>query len=603
MMKRWSFFTTLLVGNMMLFGIIYAVEFIETRRKIDQRTFRWTETFQSQLLDMVRQDIEESWPHVESRIHQYCRPHSEPDGFRLTILDRYGRVIDDSDYSAEKTEPHNTQDRLEVVAALSGQHGQSVRTSETLHKDYRYFAEPVWHDDEVVAVVRVAFPISDTTGICRHVVTDVLYGIATMLLVVAVLSVLFAWIWCHPIRQINRIARNISRGNLGDIPQISGPSEMVELATNIDRMRQMVASQLATITQQQERFRVIVHHLPDAVFAINHADEVFYCNESAKKLFRLHVIDSPQHLQQLVRQANILDFYFRESKRLRTTSVSSTVDRLELDLFGQRSVLEMEVLRVPGSTATDEMTILLVISDVTTLLRTGQMKVDFVANASHELRTPLTTIRAALDNVIDGVYDDTESFHSVFQLLNRHVARLEVLIEDLLSLQSTEDQSTPLRQEQTSAREQQLWLDELFREKAVERDVFLSFDPGENLSPFITDNKRLGLILQNLVDNAIKFTPLCGKVTVSFTRENDFQLVITCTDTGCGIAPHEQERVFERFYQSNTSKTGDSRIRGTGLGLAIVKHAVERLNGTITLSSRLGFGTTMTVRIPVEFID
>jgi two-component system phosphate regulon sensor histidine kinase PhoR len=229
------------------------------------------------------------------------------------------------------------------------------------------------------------------------------------------------------------------------------------------------------------------------------------------------------------------------------------------------------------------------------------MKVDFVANASHELRTPLATIRAALDNIIDGVYDDAESLRTVFEVLNRHVARLEALIEDLLSLHSVEDTSVLLRQERTTAKEQQLWLDELFREKAVARDLALSFDMSENLPPFITDNKRLGLILQNLVDNAIKFTPPGGKVTVGFARENGSQLVITCTDTGCGIAPHEQDRVFERFYQSNASRTGDSRIRGTGLGLAIVKHAVERLNGTVALTSRLGFGTTMTVRIPVEF--
>jgi len=368
-------------------------------------------------------------------------------------------------------------------------------------------------------------------------------------------------------------------------------------------MRKMVASQLATITQQQERFRVILHNLPNAVLALNHADEVLYCNEAVKKLFCIDTINQPRYVQQLIRQVNILDFYFRESKLLRTTSASSTSERLEFGLHGQKRVLDLELLRVPGTIDTDEITILLVISDVTIQLRTDQMKVDFVANASHELRTPLATIRAALDNIIDGVYDDAESLQTVFEILNRHVARLEALIEDLLSLHSVEDKSVQLRQEQTTVREQQLWLDELFREKAVERDVFLSFDLGENLSPFITDNKRLGLILQNLVDNAIKFTPLCGKVTVGFARENGSQLVITCTDTGCGIASHEQDRVFERFYQANPSRTGDSRIRGTGLGLAIVKHAIERLNGTVTLTSRPGFGTTMTVRIPVEFID
>jgi two-component system phosphate regulon sensor histidine kinase PhoR len=498
-------------------------------------------------------------------------------------------------------EPHNTQDRPEVIAALSGLHGRSVRTSKTLNVVYRYFAEPVWHDGEVVAVVRVAFPVSDSMGIQRRVLSDVLYGFVSLLFIAVVLSVLLGWIWRRPLARINRIARNISHGDLSDIPPVSGPLEMNELATNIDRMRKMVVSQLATITQQQERFRIILHHLPDAVFALNHADEVLYCNESAKKLFRIDSMNRTQHLQQLIRQVNILDFYFRESKRLRIASADVTMERLELEWQGQKRVLDLELLSVPGTAGADEITVLLVISDVTVQLRTSQMKVDFVANASHELRTPLATIRAALDNINDGVYDDAESLHTVLQILNRHVARLEALIEDLLSLHSVDDQSTLLRRERTTAEEQQRWLNELFSEKAVERDVFLSFDPGENLPPFMTDNKRLGLILQNLVDNAIKFTPVCGKVNVRFTREGDSQLVIICTDTGCGIAPHEQDRVFERFYQVNASRTGDSRVRGTGLGLAIVKHAVERLNGTVTLNSRLGYGTTMTVRIPVEF--
>ena len=153
----------------------------------------------------------------------------------------------------------------------------------------------------IFAVVRVAFPIPGT-----RVLSDVLYGFATMLLVAVALSVLLGWMWRRPLRQINRIARDISHGDLGDIPPVSGPLEMAELATSIDRMRKMVASQLATITQQQERFRIILHHLPNAVFALNHADEVLYCNESAGKLFRIDTIDRPQHLQQIIRHGNML---------------------------------------------------------------------------------------------------------------------------------------------------------------------------------------------------------------------------------------------------------------------------------------------------------
>ncbi|MCL2118663.1 MAG: ATP-binding protein [Planctomycetaceae bacterium] len=601
-MKHWKFFSTLLVVNLLLIAAVFFVGFFVTLGKVKQRTDRLTGQFQSQFLTVVRHDLEESWPSVESRIHLYCHSDLHPLGFRLTIIDLQGRVLGDSEYPEEKTEPHNTGDRPEVVEALTGRQGQAIRTSQTNRVDYRYFAEPILHEGEVVAVVRVAVPVASLVESHRHIVSGVLTGFALMLFVAVVLSVLFSWIWHRPLRQINRMVRNISRGNLGDIALVSGPHEITELAKNIDRMRRTVASQLATITRQQEQFRVILHYLPDAVFAINSEDDVLYCNESAKKLFGIESPERPQHIQRLIRHAGILDFYFRESKRLRTTAADTTLERLELELQGQRRVLDLELLEVPDGSDTDKITILLVISDVTALFRIGQMKVDFVANASHELRNPLATIRAALDNINDGVYDNSESLQTVFQVLNRHVARLETLIEDLLSLQSVEDKFTQLQLEQTSSEEQRFWLDELFRKKADERDVSLTFDLEENMPPFVTDNKRLGLILQNLVDNAIKFTPGGGKVIVRFARAGDSQLVITCNDTGCGIAPHEQDRVFERFYQSNASRTGDSRIRGTGLGLAIVKHAVERMNGTITLTSRLRFGTTMTVRVPVEFV-
>ncbi len=600
-MKRRSFFTTLLVGNLLLVGVILLVGFLGTLREIDHGTAHLSEQFQSQLLAMVRHDLEEAWPHAETRIAQYCHSYSLRPEFRLTVIDREGRVLGDSEYPAEKMEAHNTQDRPEVMEALAGRHGRAVRFSETKNMTYRYFAEPVTSGGEVAAAVRVAFPVSDLVENRRRIVSGVLYGFASMLFVAAALSVLLSWIWHRPLRQINRIARNISQGNLGDIPPVSGPLEMTELATSIDRMRKTVASQLATITRQQERFRVILHHLPDAVFALNRADEVLYFNESAKKLFRLAAPDRPRHLQQMIRHANILDFYFRESERLRTTPASATVERLEVELQGRKHAFDLDLLEVPGGSGADEITILLVISDVTDLVRTSQMKVDFVANASHELRTPLATIRAALDNIGDGVYEDVESLRSVFPVINRHVGRLEALIDDLLSLHSVEDKSTSPRSERTTADEQRTWLGELFREKAAEKGVALSVESDGSLSPFMADNKRLGLILQNLVDNAIKFTPDGGRVDVRFAAENGATLVITCTDTGCGIAPHEQERVFERFYQSNASKTGDSRVRGTGLGLAIVKHAAERLNGTVTLTSHPGRGTSMTVRIPVEF--
>lgn len=599
-MRHRSFFTTLLIGNLLLLGAILLIGFFGTLREVGRETARISEQFQSQLLAMVKHDLEKSWPDSQPVIAQYCYSYSQRPEFRLTVIDIDGEILGDSEYPAEKMESHKTKDRLEVLEALAGRSGKSVRASETKQMEYRYFAEPILHQDKVVAAVRVAFPVSDLAEHRRRIFHGVLYGFAAMLFAAVSLSVLLSWIWHRPLKQINRMAQDIAEGNLEDRPFVSGPLEMEELASSIDRMRRTVASQLKIIAQQRKQFQIILQNLPDAVFALNENNEVLYFNESAEKLFQLAPLDQPCHIQRILRHAEILDFYFRQVEQREALPTAKTIARLETELQGKAYTFELELLRVSGEKNVNDIAMLLVIGDITAMFQASQMKADFVANASHELRTPLATIRAALDNIHDGVYDDAESLHMIFQVLSRHVSRLEALIEDLLSLHSVEDQSQPPQREKTSADEQRIWLEELFHEKSAEKRVDLRIESEPHLPAFSVDNKRLGLILQNLLDNAIKFTPADGSVSLRFARDENHLLLI-CTDTGCGIAPQEQQRVFERFYQAETSKTGDSRIRGTGLGLAIVKHAAERLRGTVTLKSTLGRGSIFTVRIPVEF--
>ena len=253
------------------------------------------------------------------------------------------------------------------------------------------------------------------------------------------------------------------------------------------------------------------------------------------------------------------------------------------------------------SASPEDAACLLIFSDVSESMRASKMKTDFVANASHELRTPLAAIHAALDNVSDDVFGDKETLEKIIQIVHRHVSRLDALIKDLLALNEAEDETFPARQETTSVAEQQLWIEELFQKRINEKKIIFSVESGSDDGQFRVDNKRLGLILQNLVDNAVKFTPPGGQITLNFKRDETF-LVIECRDNGSGIAIGEQHRVFERFYQGDSSRTGDGRLRGTGLGLAIVKHAVERLQGSISLESRIAQGSIFTVRVPVEFI-
>jgi two-component system phosphate regulon sensor histidine kinase PhoR len=600
-----GFFFSLLFGSLLLIGTILGVGLLMISYGIDQQTSRLTEQFQEQLLDIVQSEIQASWPHVETpRIEQYFGGYAKESRFRLTVIDIEGRILGDTEFPAEKMETHQTLERPEIIAAMNGKRGEDVRISKTMHMEYRYLAAPIFEEGKLVAAVRVAIPSTVFLENRQAVFGGVLKNFALMFLaVLLLLPILLRWIWYKPLRILNDEAHRIAEGNLEPSAIIERPFEIAQLSQSLETMRRTASGQIETITRQREGLRTILHNFPDAIFAINRSGEVTYFNDAARKLFHIETAQQHSLLQGLVRNGIIVEWYLesRKSLHLAERPASPVIERKEVDLFGSKHVLELELVAADNTTPEDA-SCLLIVSDLTEPIRANKMKTDFVANASHELRTPLAAIRAALDNVSGDVFDDREMLEKIIKIVDRQVSRLDALVEDLLALHGAEDETIPAQQEVTNVAEQQICIEELFRERIDEKNLTFSLVSHLGDVSFRVDNKRLGLIVQNLIDNAIKFTPLGRQITLNFRREGSF-LVIECSDTGLGIAVEEQHRVFERFYQGESARTGDGRLRGTGLGLAIVKHAVERLRGSISLESRLAQGSVFTVRIPVDFME
>jgi two-component system phosphate regulon sensor histidine kinase PhoR len=222
------------------------------------------------------------------------------------------------------------------------------------------------------------------------------------------------------------------------------------------------------------------------------------------------------------------------------------------------------------------------------------MKAQFVANASHELRTPLATIRAAVDSLACAEPGDRDELAKLASVMDRHVKRLEEMTKDLLDLHVAESGRFPLRLQDIAFEDLAHWVQAQFAALAQGKGIMLTVNASQPQHKVRSDRKLVELIVRNLVDNAIKFTPAGGRVQCEFDLAGQ-GAVLCVSDTGCGIAPQDQPRVFERFYQSDSARSGDSRLRGTGLGLAIVKHAAERLGAKIQLQSEVAKGTTVTV--------
>lgn len=248
--------------------------------------------------------------------------------------------------------------------------------------------------------------------------------------------------------------------------------------------------------------------------------------------------------------------------------------------------------------------VVLMLRDVTELSAAVQLKTDFVANASHELRTPLASIRAAAETLAEHS-QDRAMLRRLTAMIASNVTRLEDLTRDLLDLSRLESPEAPVEKGPVRSSEVAEALAEIFEPALAERHIGLHFDFTAEAEHLQTDSRLLTLILKNLIENSTKFAYEGSTIRVvgealaaSPGRSQRPALRLRVIDEGLGIPLSHQARIFERFYQGDPSRSGDSHRRGTGLGLAIVKHSVKNLGGTVSVSSVWKEGTTITVEIP-----
>ena len=240
---------------------------------------------------------------------------------------------------------------------------------------------------------------------------------------------------------------------------------------------------------------------------------------------------------------------------------------------------------------------LVLLVDETAVQTAETLKTDFVAAASHELRTPLASIKAALETLEGGALASPPMAERFLRMIRDNAERLEDLTTDLMDLSRLQRGREALRFATVSSEGLLAYLRPLYEPRLEEREVALQCEVASGAEELRTDERLLKLVLRNLVDNAVKFTERGTTVHIQAAPTSD-GIRWSVRDEGPGIPLAEQPKIFERFYQVEASRRGDSRQRGTGLGLAIAKEAIDALGGRISVSSVWGQGTTMTVEVP-----
>jgi len=601
-------FYKLFVGNLVIVGLIVAGAGYISYRSLVATFLHETELYQDHMAVMARECIERLWSMPEAQIDRLCKrlpeelaeqvrtgsrlppEHNLP--IRVTVIAADGRVLGDSHSDPARMVNHKTDDRPEVLAALGGRPGRDARQSETLRVKYRYVALPIRTDGQTVGAVRVAIP---AVAVVQNeaVIRDILLGTAGAVFgAFALVGLLVNWAWYRPLRQIAQSADQIAAGDLEHRVPMSGSGELAQLAAALNQMRNSITDKIATITAQRRSLEAVLESLRDAVIALDAEGNIALANRAAADLlFPPGLEVEGFRLQAVVRSAGIVDAYNESVKTGQPVARS-----LEADVKGTPRVFDVLVSPL-ASAAGKGPNRLVVVRDVTALVRLATVKAEFAANASHELRTPLASLRVAAESLADVDPADREDLGRIAKVIDRQIRRLEDLTRDLLDLHGVESGKRELAPEPMAAAALAEWLRAEFAERARAKGLALEVNTPAPDHAFTADRPLVELILHNLLDNAIKFTPAGGRVVCTI-EPHDGALRLGVSDTGCGIPRADLPRVFERFFQADASRSRGAETRGTGLGLAIVKHACERLGGTVSLKSDLGRGTTVEILVP-----
>jgi two-component system, OmpR family, phosphate regulon sensor histidine kinase PhoR len=508
---------------------------------------------------------------------------------RVTVIAPDGRVLADSSASGrDLARVANHADRPEVQDALAGRTSRAERRSDTVGRELLYAAVPVRSGGRVVGVARLSRGIEAIEAQGRDLWRAAALAFALALLATGLLSLLLSSPLGRSLEEIMEAARQLARGDLSARIRVRREDELGELARIINHSADQLQGRLAEIARDRGRTDAILSAMDDGVLAVDHRGTVTLANPS---LVRALGLAEPlgRHYLEIVRQ--------REVGAL-IEDVLRTGDRreAEVELIHVQRVFTITGVPFPGEEGAPHGAVL-TLNDTTERHRVERIRRDFVANASHELRTPLTSIRGFVEALEDGAVEEPETAQRFLGKIRTHADRMAALVDDLLELSRLEARARPPEREETLVSEVAEDVVASFAGLATRKDVRLRrVDRGT--ARVATDRERLRRILENLVDNAVKYTPEGGEVEVATADGPEGSVRVEVADNGPGIAPEHIERIFERFYRVDKARSRE--LGGTGLGLSIVRHLAESLGATVSVESAHGRGSRFTVTLPAK---
>jgi two-component system phosphate regulon sensor histidine kinase PhoR len=514
----------------------------------------------------------------------FLQHYTTDENERLTLMDKNGEIFFDSsttDFGSRNTRP-------EIKAVLSGaDFGSALRKSATLNKELLYLATPVRQNDKLVGIIRLS---EETTQFSSSIQSFRRYLLVTLGLLFLIITV-FVFILLHqknePLITVLPVLKKMVKYPDESRSIIQNSPEWNELYETVNLLSQRMSQTYLAYTSTEEQFHALLDELMIGVFLIDVEGKLRLINPKMREILAIPEHDTEKNYFDVIEEPAMIHLIHQV-----VTEKSTVHQVIKLANTPNERILDMTLRFIEENG--NNYQVLGIAYDLTRVRQLEKMQKDFVGNVSHELKTPVTSLLGFTETLLDGAKDDPETLEQFLTIMQKDALRLQQLIQEILQLSrdgkniSYENQEIALRPFiEEIVRSYHQWINE--KELSIEIQ-------GETNATYFTKYELLYPIIKNLIENAIQYSKVGGKIVITYGFAKNF--FIQVTDDGIGISLKDQERVFERFYRVDKARSRHSG--GTGLGLSIVQHYAELLDGSVTLDSPLGLGSTFTVKLPLE---
>ncbi len=423
----------------------------------------------------------------------------------------------------------------------------------------------------------------------------------------AVVSLFFSRQYTARVERLKNFSHRIATGDFRPLPPESPHDELAGLADSLNETAAQMERTILSLSSERNRSGAILRSMVEGVAVIDAHEKLVFCNRAFSEILNVDLASSEgRPLIEIVRNSELIGLIRRALSSEEGLQTDITMGIVQLRSFSVTAApvnaLDMSLPVSEGGSggvlraAEKPSGAVVVLHDVTELRRLERVRQDFVANVSHEFKTPLTAIQGFAETLLGGAIDDTRNNRRFLEVIREHAARLARLTDDLLKLARIEAGKLEVQFFPVNVMELIESCTDTTLLKAARKQIAIEIDLQQGLPSIRGDASLLRDVLQNLLDNAIQYTPEGGHIRVNAIA-GPREVIFTVADTGIGIPLAEQERIFERFYRVDPARSREAG--GTGLGLSIAKHIVEAHGGRLSVESEIGSGSKFSFSVPL----